>query len=154
MILRHTPSDEPPTQLGMHEGDDEVSSFSEYSAVELGELASSASRLLTACLGAKQGGKPLALDPHDQFLLDSATRVVEDALTGLHFLAAKDRLSPGADKIMLCNFLVRMVMHKKMGTGTELRAIKDIKAYFEEFISSRLIASVVSEPKSAISTAS
>jgi len=48
MLLRHTPFDEPPTHPGMHEVGEEVSSYSEYSAVELGELASSVSRLLMA----------------------------------------------------------------------------------------------------------
>ena len=130
MILRHTPFDEPPTQLGMHEGGDVLPS-SDYSAVELGELASSASRLLTACLGAKQGGRPLALDPHDQFLLENVTRVVEDALAGLRFLASQDRLSPGPDKIMLCNCMIQTVLNKQMGTGNELRTIQDLQSYFE-----------------------
>ncbi|MBP1729710.1 MAG: hypothetical protein H6Q55_139 [Deltaproteobacteria bacterium] len=117
----------------MHE--EEVRPCPEYSALELGELASSVSRLLMACSGAKQGHRQLVMDPHDQFLLQNATQVVEDTLNGLQFLAAGDRLAPRSDKIMLCNFLVRMVMHKEMGTGTELRSIKDIKVYFEGLLS-------------------
>ena len=122
MILRHTPFDDP----GIYEGDG-----SAYSAVELGELASSVSRLLTACLGAKQAGRPLVLDLHDQFLLDHATRVVEHALTGLHFLVAQDLPSPGPDKIMLCNYIVQTVLNKEMGTSKELRTMQDLQAYFE-----------------------
>ncbi len=128
MILRHTPFDDPTMQLGMHEGDEEAAS---YAAVELGELASSVSRLLAACLGPQQAGRPLALDPHDQFLLDHAIRVVEDTLTGLHFLAAQDLLSPGPDKIMLCNCIVQTLLNKEMGTGKELRTLQDLQAYFQ-----------------------
>jgi predicted DNA binding CopG/RHH family protein len=125
MILRHTPFDDPTTQLGMQGGD------SEYSAVELGELASSASRLLTACLGAKHGGRLLALDSHDQFLLDQATRMVENVLTGLRFLAAHDLASPGPDGIMLCNCVVQTLLNQDMGTGKELKTMQDLQAYFE-----------------------
>ncbi len=128
MILRRTPFDDPTMQVGMHEGDEDAAS---YSAVELGELASSVSRLLTACLGAQQAGRPLVLDRHDQFLLDHAIRIVEDTLTGLHFLAAEDLLSPGPDRIILCNCIVQTLLNKEMGTGKELRTLQDLQPYFQ-----------------------
>ena len=130
MLLRHTPFDEPPTHPGMHE-EVGVLPSSDYSAVELGELASSVSRLLMACLGAKQGGRLLALDANDHFLLDNAKQLVEDGLTALHFLVAKDRLAPGTDKITLCNCMVQTVLNKQMGTGRELSTIQDLQSYFE-----------------------
>jgi len=56
------------------------------------------------------------MDPHDQFLLQNATQVVEDTSTDSSFSPQETAYAPRSDKIMLCNFLVRMVMHKEMGT--------------------------------------
>jgi predicted DNA binding CopG/RHH family protein len=108
-----------------------MSLSSDCSAAELGELASSVSRLLTACLGSKRAGRLLALSPHDQFLLDNATGLVEDVLAGLHFLAGKDAPGTGTDKIALCNYVVQTVLNKQMGTDKDLRTTQDLQSYFQ-----------------------
>jgi hypothetical protein len=108
-----------------------VSLISDDSATELGELASSASRLLTACLGSKQTGRLLEFDSHDQFLLDNATGLVEDVLAGLYFLAGKDAPETGTDKIALCNYVVQTLLSKQVGTDKDLRTATDLQAYFQ-----------------------
>ena len=45
----------------------------------------------------------LDIDQHDQFLLDNVIGLVGDVLTGLNFLAAREVVSPGAEKITLVN---------------------------------------------------
>jgi hypothetical protein len=109
-----------------------VSFFLNYSVVELGELASSVSRLLTACLGAKLGGRKLEFDDHDRLLLDSAIGLVEDVQAGLNFLAAREMTSPGAEKITLFNCVVQAVLNKRLGADNkELQTVKDLQAYFD-----------------------
>ena len=109
-----------------------MSFFSNYSVVELGELASSVSRLLTACLGARRGGRNLEFDDHDRLLLDSAIGLVEDVQTGLNFLAAREMRSPGTDKITLFNCVVQAVLNKPLGTDNkELQTVKDLQEYFD-----------------------
>jgi predicted DNA binding CopG/RHH family protein len=106
--------------------------FLDSCVVELGELASSVSRLLTACLGSKRAHRTLELDQHDQFLLDNAVGLVGDVLTGLNFLAAREVVSPGPEKITLFNCVVQAVSHKPLGSGNnELRTVKDLQTYFE-----------------------
>ena len=100
-------------------------------AAELGELATSVARFLTACLGAKRAGRLLEFDSHDQFLLDNATGLVEDVLAGLHFLAGKDAPGTGTDKIALCNCVVQTVLNKQMGTDKDLTTVTDLHAYFQ-----------------------
>jgi predicted DNA binding CopG/RHH family protein len=48
---------------------------------------------------------------------------------GSIFFAAEDRLSPGIDKIRLCNCMVQTVLNKQMGTGKELRTIQDLQSF-------------------------
>ena len=105
--------------------------FLDSCVVELGELASSVSRLLTACLGSKRAGRMLTIDQHDQFLLDNAIGLIGDVLTGLKFLAAREVVSPGPEKITLFNCVVQAVLNKPLGNGNELRTVKDLQTYFE-----------------------
>jgi hypothetical protein len=108
-----------------------VGVFLNYSVVELGELASSVSRLMTACLGAKRGGRKLEFDDHDRLLLDSAIDLVGDVQAGLNFLAAQEMRSPGADKITVFNCVVQAVLNKRLGADNkELQTVKDLQTYF------------------------
>jgi len=109
-----------------------MSFFLDTCVVELGELASSVSRLLTACLGSKRAGRMLKFDQHDHFLLDNAIGLVGDVLTGLNFLAAREVVSPGPEKITLFNCVVQAVLQKRLGSGNnELLTVKDLQTYFE-----------------------
>ncbi len=99
--------------------------------VELGELASSVSRLLTACLGSKRECRMLELDQQDQFLLDNAVSLVADVLTGLDFLAAGQVVPTEAEKTTLFNCVVQAVSNKRLANGNQLRTVKDYQAYFQ-----------------------
>jgi predicted DNA binding CopG/RHH family protein len=99
--------------------------------VELGELASLVSRLLTACLGSKRACRALVLDEHDQFLLDNAISLVGDVLSGLNCLAAGELMSAGAEKNTLFNCVVQAVSNKRLGNGNELRTVMDHHKYFQ-----------------------
>jgi predicted DNA binding CopG/RHH family protein len=108
-----------------------MSFFLDSCIVELGDLSSSVSRLLTACLGSKRASRILELDQHDQFLLDNAIALVEDVLKGLHFLAAREVVSPGPEKITLFNCVVQAVLNKPLDRTNGLRTVKDLQTYFE-----------------------
>ncbi len=99
--------------------------------VELGELASSVSRLLTACLGSKRACRMLELDQQDQFLLDNAVGLVADVLTGLNLLAAGEVVSTEAEKTTLFNCVVQAVSNKRLANGSQLKTVKDYQAYFQ-----------------------
>jgi hypothetical protein len=102
-----------------------------YSMVELQDLASSVSRLLTAYLGAMENRRHLRLDEHDRFLLQSAQEVVQDVLAGLKFLSSADLASPEAGKLSIFNWVTQTVLNKPMGTGKPLKTAKNLQTYFE-----------------------
>ncbi len=79
-------------------------------------------------MGAQRAGK-FGLDSHDEFLLEEASQLVEDVLTGLR--AAHDLSSPGPYGVMLCNCVVQTVLNKDMGTDKQLKTVQDLKAYFQ-----------------------
>ena len=108
-----------------------MSFFLDSCIVELGDLSSSVSRLLTACLGSKRASRMLDLDQQDQFVLDNAIALAKDVLTGLHFLAAREVVSPGPEKITIFNCVVQAVLNKPLGNGNELRTVTDLQTYFE-----------------------
>jgi hypothetical protein len=109
--------------------------FSHYSILEIGDLASSVSRLLTACLGAKKNGHVLRFDGHDRFLLDNAAALMEDVLVGLNFLSERNLTAPGAGKIAAFNCVIQIVLNRSMGTGKDLSTVNDLQHYFESILS-------------------
>ena len=109
--------------------------FSHYSILEIGDLASSVSRLLTACLGAKKNGHVLRFDGHDRFLLDNAAALMEDVLVGLNFLSERNLTAPGAGKIAAFNCMIQIVLNRSMGTGKDLSTVDDLQHYFESILS-------------------
>jgi len=105
-----------------------------YSMVELQDLASSVSRLLTAYLGAMENRRHLRLDQHDLFLLQSAQEIVQDVLAGLKFLSSAELASPEPGKLSIFNWVVQTVLNKPMGTGKPLKTAKSLQTYFEALV--------------------